>query len=40
VITLGAVVDIPTDAFAMEVHQFLGQLDLIGHVSSDRFPPF
>ena len=40
VVTLGAVVDIPTDAFAMETHQFLGQLDLLGQLHSDRFPPF
>jgi hypothetical protein len=40
VVTLGAVVDIPTDAFAMETHQFLGQLDWLGQLNSDRSPPF
>jgi hypothetical protein len=39
VVTLGAVVDIPTDTFAMETHQFLGALDLLGHLNSDCFPP-
>jgi hypothetical protein len=39
VVTLGAVVDIPTDAFAIETHQFLGALDLVGHLNSNRFPP-
>jgi hypothetical protein len=40
VVSLGAVVDLPTDTFAMETYQFLGQLDLIGQLTSDRFPPF
>jgi hypothetical protein len=40
VVTLGAVVDIPTAAFELETHQFLGQLDWIGHLNSDRDPPF
>ena len=40
VVTLGAVVDIPTGAFAMETHQFLGQLDWLGQLNSDRSPPF
>jgi hypothetical protein len=39
-VTLGAVVDIPTAAFAMETHQFLGQLDWLGQINSDRSPPF
>jgi hypothetical protein len=33
-------VDLPTDAFAMETHQFLGQLDWLGQLNSDRSPPF
>jgi hypothetical protein len=40
VVTLGAVVDIPTAAFALETHQFLGELDLLGGINSDRDPPF
>jgi hypothetical protein len=33
-------VDIPTAAFAMETHQFLGQVDWLGQLNSDRSPPF
>jgi len=40
VVTLGAVVDIPTDPFNLSTHQFLGQLDTLGQINSDRFPPF
>ncbi len=40
VVTLGAVVDIPTEPFAIEIHQFLGQLDWLGLLHSDCFPPF
>jgi hypothetical protein len=40
VVTLGAVVDIPTDPFDLKTHQFLGQLDMLGQINSDRFPPF
>jgi len=39
-VTLGAIVDIPTPAFNLETHQFLGQLDLLGQINSDRDPPF
>jgi hypothetical protein len=40
VVTLGAVVDIPTQAFDLETHQFLGQLDWLGQMNSLRYPPF
>jgi hypothetical protein len=40
VVTLGAVVDIPTESFALSTHQFLGQLDWLGQLNSDRSPPF
>jgi len=38
-VTLGAIVDIPTGTFNLETHQFLGQLDLLGQINSDRDPP-
>ena len=40
VVTLGAVVDIPADTFGLKTYQFLGQLDVLGHLKSDRDPPF
>lgn len=40
VVTLGAVVDLPTDPFDLETHQYLGQFDLLGQINSDRDPPF
>ena len=42
VVTLGAVVDIPTAALERKdnTYQFLGQLDGLGHLNSDRDPPF
>ncbi len=39
-VTLGAVVDIPTGTFDLETHQFLGQVDLLGQINSDRDSPF
>jgi len=39
-VTLGAIVDIPTRTFNLETHQFLGQMDLLGQINSDRDPPF
>ena len=40
VVTLGAVVDIPTATFGLRTYQFLGQFDLLGQVNSDRDFPF
>jgi hypothetical protein len=40
VVTLGAVVNIPTQAFELETHQFLGQLDWLGQMNSLGYPPF
>lgn len=36
VVTLGAVVDLPTEALVLNTHQFLGQLDPIGHFNSEH----
>ena len=40
VVTLGAVVDLPIDAFDLNACQFLGQFDALGQINSDRDPPF
>jgi hypothetical protein len=39
VVTLGAVVGLPTTAFGLRAHQFLGQFDLLGQLNSDRDIP-
>jgi hypothetical protein len=39
VVTLGAVVDLPTEAFGLETHQYIGQLDWLGQMNSLRYPP-
>jgi hypothetical protein len=36
VVTLGAVVDIPTRMFKLRTYQFLGEYDLLGQLNSDR----
>jgi hypothetical protein len=38
-VTLGAVVDMPTQAFQLQTYQYLGQLDWLGQMNSDRLPP-
>ena len=40
VVTLGAVVDIPGQELGLKTFQFLGQLDGLGLLNSDRDPPF
>jgi hypothetical protein len=40
VVTLGAVVGIPTAPFGLRTYQFLGQFDLLGQLNSDRDFPF
>jgi hypothetical protein len=40
VVTLGAVVGIPTATFGLRTHQFLGQFDVLGQLNSDRDLPF
>jgi len=40
VVTLGAVVGIPTATFGLRTYQFLGQFDLLGQLNSDRDFPF
>jgi hypothetical protein len=39
VVTLGAVVDIPTDTFKLRTTQFLGQYDLLGRINSNQEGP-
>jgi hypothetical protein len=39
VVTLGTVVDIPTATFGLNTYQFLGEIDVLGQLNSDRdFP--
>jgi hypothetical protein len=40
VVTLGAVVDIPSRELNLHTHQFLGQFDWLGQMNSLRYPPF
>jgi hypothetical protein len=39
VVTLGAVVNIPSDAFKLHTSQFLGEFDPLGQMNSDREGP-